>query len=275
MKLSVDGINFNLLLDEANLTTDKIPVVFLHGFTGCAEDWLFIFDRLPNNFYPVAIDLIGHGATDSPANSFYYTTSSIIYQLEAIITKLNLNRFVVVGYSMGGRAALSYSLRSHEKIIGAILESTTAGIENFELKKERVQFDLMLAEKIKIEGIESFINYWMDTPLFRSLKNISNQDSIKNKKLENNVTGLTNSLYGFSTGLMPSYWDRLKLFEFPVLIISGNNDAKYTCISKNLTMLIKKAKHVLVEDAGHNVHLEKPDVFTNFVCNFLNSLDKE
>lgn len=165
MKISVDGINFNLLLDESNLTTDKIPVVFLHGFTGCAEDWLFIFEKLPNNFYPIAIDLIGHGLTDSPANSFYYTTSSIIYQIEVIVNKLSLNRFVIAGYSMGGRAALSYALRSHEKIIGAILESTTAGIENFELKKERVQFDLMLAEKIKSDGIESFINYWFE-PLF-------------------------------------------------------------------------------------------------------------
>lgn len=271
MKIEVDGIKFNLLLNESNLATDKIPVIFLHGFTGCAEDWLFIFDKLPAQYFPIAIDLIGHGETDSPEDTSLYSSSSIIHQLDYIFTKLNLNRIVITGYSMGGRAAISYCMRYPEKIIAAILESTTAGIENIELKKERVEFDFLLAEKIKEEGVESFIDYWMSTPLFKSLKNISDYDSIKNKKIKNSIAGLTNSLYGFSTGLMPSYWDRLKLLNFPALILSGSNDSKYTCICKNLTMLIKNATHKIVENAGHNVHLEKPDVFTNFVSDFLNT----
>jgi pimeloyl-ACP methyl ester carboxylesterase len=57
MKLTVDDIKFNIILNETDLNTNKTPVVFLHGFTGCAKDWLFLFDRIPRNFSPLQLIL--------------------------------------------------------------------------------------------------------------------------------------------------------------------------------------------------------------------------
>lgn len=272
MKLKVDDIEFNLLLNAPKIDKTQIPVVFLHGFSGNADDWQFIIDKLPEKYFPAAIDLIGHGRTDSPENQIHYTCSAIVHQLDSIFTQLNFKNVILVGYSMGGRAALSYSIRHSDKMKAAVLESTTAGIEDMCMKKERVEIDYLLAEKIKNEGIESFINFWFETPLFESLKRLPNFTEMRNKRIGNSVTGLSNSLTGFSTGLMMSYWDKIGFLDFPVLVITGEHDKKYSEIGRNMHSKLPNARLNSVPDCGHNVHLEKPEVFTKLVTEFLTNI---
>lgn len=272
MQIYVDDIKFNLLLNESNLNTDKTPVIFLHGFTGCAEDWLFIFDKLPEDYYPIAIDLIGHGKSGSPESLNYYSTTAITGQLNRLFIKLGISKFIITGYSMGGRVALSYCCRFPGSILAAILESTTPGIQEFEEKKERVEFDLLLSEKIKIEGVEKFLEYWFSIPLFESLKDIDNFEAIKNQRRKNSVIGLSNILAGFSSGLMPSYWEKLNRIPFPVLLLSGELDEKYSLINSKMSQLIPTVKHEIVPDCGHNVHLENPVLFSKFINRFLTQL---
>lgn len=272
MKLNVDGIQFNILLNKTDLNQNKTAVIFLHGFTGCADDWNFIFDKLPSKFFPIAIDLIGHGKTDSPEDQNHYTCSAIVHHLNSITESLGLKNFLIVGYSMGGRAALSFSLKYPHKVIAAVLESATAGIQDISQKKDRVEFDLLLAEKIKKEGVKSFTEFWFNMPLFARIKKLPAFEEIKNKRTANSVTGLSNGLCGFSTGLMPSYWERLSSIHFPVLLISGEFDLKYTGINKSMRTKFPNAQHQIFSKCGHNTHLEKPELFTKFVVDFLNSL---
>ncbi len=272
MNLEIDGQKFNLLLDETSDRHNRIPIVFLHGFTGSAKDWLFIFDSLPKKFFPIAIDLIGHGETDSPEDLSMYSCGSIVHQLNSIFEKLGIHKFVIVGYSLGGRAALSYSIKYQHKILAAIFESTTAGIENITEKKERVEHDLLLADKIKSEGMDWFMKFWLDLPMFHSLKEKFDIDYIRNERAKNNVIGLSNMLAGFSTGLMSSYWYELKYLDFPVLLVTGSEDQKFTTINKRMCELIPNVDLKIVDNAGHNTHLEKPELFIKLVLDFLNSL---
>jgi 2-succinyl-6-hydroxy-2,4-cyclohexadiene-1-carboxylate synthase len=272
MIIKIDDIDFNVLVDESKLKSEKIPVIFLHGFTGQSEDWKFIFNKLPSQFFPVAIDLIGHGKSSSPINPRYYSTGAITCQLNRIINILGLKEVILIGYSMGGRAVISYCARYNQNILGAVLESSTAGIQDFNQRKERVEFDLLLSEKIKTEGIEKFLEYWFNIPLFESLKDISNSDELKNQRMKNNVIGLSNMLAGFSTGLMPDFWSRLKEFNFPVVLISGELDKKYTDLNSKMAQLLPDAKHEIIKKCGHNTHLENPELFTKLVNNFLTSI---
>jgi len=274
MKLKVDDIQFNLLINESEFSNEKTPIVFLHGFTGRAADWQFIFNKIPSKFFPIAIDLIGHGETDSPENQDYYSCHAIVRQIDSIIDQLNIKKFIIAGYSMGGRAALAYSFKNPQKIKAAILESTSPGIEDFGLKKERVEFDFLLSDKIKNEGVESFIKYWFNIPLFKSLKKLPHFEDEKKLRNQNNATGLANSLSSFSTGLMPSLWGKLSLLEFPVLLLSGELDEKYTDINNEMKNKLPKAIQKSIPGCGHNVHLEKPELFTKFVLDFLNSIER-
>ncbi len=273
MKLKLGGIQFNILCDESKIHAEKIPILFLHGFTGCANDWNFILDKLPTKYFPFAIDLIGHGETDSPENENEYNCTAIVRHLNQILDHLNFKKIIIAGYSMGGRAAISFSLKNPQKIIAGIFESTTAGIEEIAAKKERVEHDFILADKIREEGVESFLDYWFSSPMFNSLQSLHNYDDIKSKRSQNNITGLANSLSAFSTGLMNSYWKEIHKLEFPILLISGEDDEKYTDINRKMLAKMKRAAHKILPQTGHNTHLEKPELFTNLVLEFLNKIE--
>ena len=274
MKLKVDDIEFYLHVNESDLNGKKTPVVFLHGFTGNSDDWNFLFRQLPENIFPLAIDLIGHGRSDSPKDPAHYTCTAIVHHLHSILLSLKLEKIILAGYSMGGRAALSYCLKHPNNVIAAVLESTTAGIEDFDQKKERVEIDFLLADKIRSEGIVSFIEYWFSTPLFRTLKDHPDFENIRKRRIENSATGLANSLMNFSTGLMRSYWESLPLLNFPILLVSGELDNKYTSINSRMKLKFQNALHAVVPECGHNVHIEKPELFTKLVQEFLEKLER-
>lgn len=263
--------NFQFFIDTTNFNPDKPTVLFIHGFTGASSDWSEIIPQIDPNFSTIAVDLIGHRKTDSPDDISFYEITSIVQQLKYVIEKLGLDKITLCGYSMGGRVALCFANKYPQIIKGLVLESTTAGIKSDEERLTRIKNDEKLARKIIQNGIEDFIDYWMNLPIFESQKNLPKQKlkEIRTTKLKNNPTGLANSLLGFSTGKMPPLWERLNNFSFPVILLSGEFDQKYCELNKEMTILFPNSQHIIVECAGHNIHLEKPSDFVIFVNRFL------
>ena len=58
---------------------------------------------------------------------------------------------------------------------------------------------------------------------------------------------------------------KLSTLALPVLIIAGALDAKYAEIGRQMVAALPTARLEIVPDAGHTVHLEKPDVFDNLI----------
>ncbi len=277
MKIEVNNISINVLIDESKLDQNKIPILFLHGFTGSAYDWDFILDKLTDNFLPFAIDLVGHGKSSSPSEQIKYNTESIIKIIDGVINHLGFKKVIICGYSMGGRASLSFACSSPKKILALILESSTAGLKNKSEKDKRVRDDNILSLIITEKGIDYFIDYWMNLPLFKTLSilPINKFEQIVKRKLKNNKIGLANFLKGFGTGIMPSYWNRLNLIKSPVLLVSGNLDKKFTKINYRMKELFPVVKHERVDNCGHVVHLEKPEEFIILINDFLQELNKD
>ncbi len=273
MKIQTDDITFNII-SESKSGNNLIPIVLLHGFGGNAEDWNFTSGKLGHRFYTIAVDLIGHGETSSPENPEYYSTDRIVSQLNQLFDKMDLTKFILLGYSMGGRAALSYAVKYPRKITGLILESTSFGISDPEERQQRLNSDIQLAKKIEKEGLETFFNDWYKQTLFDSLTKSHkiNLDQIIQKKLKCSSTGLKNILVEFSPAKMPHYLENLFEHNFPVLLINGELDDKYNQINEKAVKLLKQGEHKIVQGAGHNTHLEKPTDFINFVNSFLNKI---
>ena len=82
-------------------------------------------------------------------------------------------------------------------------------------------------------------------------------------KLQNSKIGLANSLRGFGTGLMPYLGNEIKKMNFPVLLITGGLDSKFTKLNKVLFKQFPNAEHKIAESVGHNFHFEKPEEFKN------------
>ncbi|MCB0744355.1 MAG: 2-succinyl-6-hydroxy-2,4-cyclohexadiene-1-carboxylate synthase, partial [Ignavibacteriae bacterium] len=257
---------------EAENISSKTPIVFLHGFTGNLNDWKFLINKLPPEFTLVIIDLIGHGKSSSPDSLKYYSSKSQIIFLNKIFEKLNLTNIILVGYSMGGRLTLDFTFAFPENVQAIVLESSSFGLTTKIEKEERIINDRKIAELISKSSIEDFITYWINIPLFNSLKSLSKkkyEKNIKEKIKSNNSIGLKNSLIGFSTGKMKNYFRLANKINQKALLITGELDNKFTNIAEKANNILPNTNFVKVKNAGHNVHLEKPQEFLKLLNTFL------
>src|SRR5699024_8653544 len=116
-------------------------LVLLHGFTGSKQTWKNFTEAWQDRFTLVIVDLPGHG--DTPP--FSHSMHDLVEQLHDFFKQLNLTKFHLLGYSMGGRIALSYANVYPEQIQSLILESASPGLKDEEERKERRESDERLA----------------------------------------------------------------------------------------------------------------------------------
>ncbi len=246
-------------------------IFFLHGFTGSSGDWKNIITSIDSRFNIAAVDLIGHGKSSSPENISLYSAGSIVEQIGMIVKHFTEEKIFLAGYSMGGRASLSFAVNHPEMLRGLILESTSAGIKKEKQRTERVKLDNELADFVESHSIEEFVEYWMNVDLFASQKNLPKEklDEVRKLKLRNSKTGLANSLRGFGTGKMPFLLDQIKKIKCKTLLITGELDSKFTSINSEMVDVFPDAKHIVIKKAGHNTHLEKPAEFAGVINTFL------
>lgn len=271
MKIFSQNISLNVeLFSEFNPARETL--FFLHGFTGSAMDWKKTVELVDNSFNKFAVDLIGHGKSDSPTELEEYFPSSMNAKLLDIINHFTKEKVILVGYSMGGRAVLSFATNHPDKIKGLILESTSAGIEDPAEREERVKSDKELAAFIEANTMETIIDHWMNLEIFGTQKRFSDEQlqELRKEKLQNSSLGLANSLKGFGTGSMPYLGDKLSSLNFPVLLITGELDSKFTQINSELVKKFPSANHQIIQNAGHNVHLEETVKITDTINHFLN-----
>nr|WP_255726763.1 2-succinyl-6-hydroxy-2,4-cyclohexadiene-1-carboxylate synthase [Sporosarcina sp. ACRSM] len=246
-------------------------VVLLHGFTGSTATWTEVSKRLTGVARTVAIDLTGHGKTTAPVESDRYEMDQQVKDLEALFDHLGLRSFVLVGYSMGGRIALAYTILYPDRVSSLILESASPGLRSENERVERCQADHQLAEKLETDGLPAFVDFWENIPLFHSQKRLSDEvrQTIRQERLGQRATGLANSLRGIGTGSQPSYWSRLGTVHMPVLLLTGEYDTKFINISREMGEHFPTVRHETIPDAGHAIHVEKPDVFATMISEHL------
>lgn len=245
--------------------------VFLHGFTGSTKTWEEIIRLLPSHVRAVAIDLTGHGLTEAPTDPSRYETAQQVADLDALFDHLQLSTFTLVGYSMGGRIALSYTLTHPHRVDQLILESSSPGLSDPEEREKRKESDDVLARRIEQDGLEAFVDYWEKIPLFRSQLTLSleKQRQIRLERLSQRPVGLANSLRGIGTGSQPSNWERLDALSLPILLLTGEYDEKFCRIAYEMVRLLPNAKVKTILEAGHAIHVEKPEQFATIITEHL------
>lgn len=247
-------------------------IVCLHGFTGSTATWKDLAARLKNDAQVITIDLMGHGQTDSPETIEAYTMDRQLLILEALFDHLQITSFTLLGYSMGGRIALSYALAYPQRVNRLLLESASPGLKLAEERAARRKNDALLAERIEREGMANFVGFWENIPLFASQKRLPEavQQQIRLERQSQGPEGLANSLKGIGTGSQPSNWDKLSTLTLPVLLITGALDKKFVLISREMKKQLPNSKQIIVEDVGHAIHVENPSLFATIVKKYIN-----
>ena len=177
----------------------------------------------------------------------------------------------MLGYSMGARIALHLAVAAPERLSALVLESGSPGLADPADRATRRASDEELAGRIEREAIAAFVDGWEKLPLFASQQTLppDMRKRLRMQRLQNSPTGLANSLRGMGTGAQESLWERLAQITAPTLIVAGGLDRKFGLIAREMAKGLPRAELELVHDAGHAVHLERPEVFDRLVMKFV------
>jgi len=243
-------------------------VLLLHGFMSDAMSMKSIGDRLNDSYNILYVDLPGFGA--SLSTTYDYGMEDVSFGISKILERLKLGPVHVLGYSMGGRTALSFGILYPEKVLSLTLESASPGISESGEKSDRLDVDKKRAEKI-MEDYTKFLDGWQSMGLFKSQETLSAETFKAQREMRaaQQPQEVADSLLKYGTGAQPSYWSRLKELKIPVCLIVGRNDQKFVEINKKMAESIENVQLKLVEDAGHNIHLESPQKFDIIITEFL------
>ena len=243
------------------------PLVLLHGFTGSTENWTPLVLKLTAQYQLILVDILGHGKTDSPSDPARYQIETVAQDLYDIFQSLELHRPSLLGYSMGGRLALYFAIAYPQTIKKLFLESASPGLLTETEQEERITWDNEIADGIEYHGVEAFIDYWEQLPLWESQVQLSQdiRNRLRQQRLANNPIGLANSLRGMGTGIQPSLWNELSSLNIPVHLIVGEFDTKFVQIANQMNELLPQSTLNVIEGAGHTVHLEQSSQFLSYL----------
>ncbi len=247
------------------------PLVLLHGFSGAASTWDAIAEELADDFQLVALDLLGHGASDAPRDTTSYRMESAASDIVSLLGQLGLAKPHLLGYSMGGRLALFLTLRYPALIHSLILESASPGLADEQARAQRRQRDNDLADRIEARGISWFVDYWEGLPLWASQSDERVRQQ-RNQRLANNPMGLANCLRAMGAGAQPNLWRALPRLELPSCLIVGERDAKFREINQAMRAAMPNSRLSTIPSAGHNSHLENPAAFCRELRSFIDSV---
>ncbi|MGD6804932.1 2-succinyl-6-hydroxy-2,4-cyclohexadiene-1-carboxylate synthase [Rossellomorea aquimaris] len=265
MLMVINGVPYHI-----DIRGEGTPVLLLHGFTGDGSTWDHLFPYL-NDYKTIAVDLLGHGKTDSPEDPQRYRMEQAVKDLNVILEELDITEVYLLGYSMGGRLALAFASAFPYKVKALILESSSPGLKMQYERRQRSEGDEKLADMILSKGLSEFVDYWEDIPLFSSQHRLpaAEQEAIRQNRLSQNPLGLANSLRGMGTGSQPSYWEELSNLPMGMLYIVGELDRKFCMIAEEMKESAQNASIIKVPGAGHALHVEEPEKFGTIVRKFL------
>jgi len=229
----------------------------LHGFTGESADFTALKARLSPSTVLRAPDFPGHGAHRLQRNPLEYTIDA---HLATITRAAGDNKVTLLGYSMGGRLALHWALAHPEQVERLILVGASPGLATNEARAERRLADATLADFIRTRGLPAFLKYWHNQTFFQPMLALppDQLSPILGRRAQNDPEGLALSLRHVGTGSLPSLWPRLKEIRCPVDLVTGEMDVKFTRLAHEMGAHLGRARHSVIEGAGHAVHLERP-----------------
>ncbi|GEO26945.1 putative 2-succinyl-6-hydroxy-2,4-cyclohexadiene-1-carboxylate synthase [Alicyclobacillus acidoterrestris] len=264
--VSIRGADYHVA--EAGSGT---PLLLLHGFTGSHEVFEPLLARLVPKFRCIAPDLLGHGTSAAPTDSARYHMDETLADLVALLDVFEVNCAHVLGYSMGGRIALSFAAKYPSRVKRLVLEGASPGLREAADRAARRSADEALAASILEHGVAAFVARWEEIPLFASQKNLPRAQFLRQREIRmaQRAEGLAGSLRGIGTGAQPQMWTHLSDVTAKTLLVTGQLDVKFTQIASEMARQIADCETAMIARAGHTPHLEQPEAFLDVVVPFL------
>jgi 3-oxoadipate enol-lactonase len=259
MKETINGLSVFLEGDSKNK-----PIIFVHGFPYDHTMWKAQVDEFSRNYFCTAYDIRGLG--ESPTGDGQFTMESFVDDLEAIITKLKLNKPILCGLSMGGYIGLRALERFEEKFSAAILCDTRPEADSNEGKLKRAA----AIKRINTEGLVPFTKDFITNCYGNYYKQNSKDDFEKRiaKSSTFDAIGLKGSLLAMlGRNDTTEYLSKIKI---PSLVICGEHDALTPPpVMEAMAEKINGADFIVIKNSGHMSPIENPEEVNKAIQGFL------
>ncbi len=245
----------NIFVDDGG--AGSVPVVFVHSLAGNTQQWSAQLSHVRTTRRAVAFDLRGHGQSLPPANGDY-AIDSMAQDIQIVIDQLGIQRFILVGHSMGGSVAVAYASAYPQQVVGLLLVDPSG--DSTQMPVEEVQQYLGALES---EAYSSVVEgYWSQilTGSAETTEAKVMQDLRDTSKAT--VVGVFKELFKYNP--VPA----LERYAGPKLsVITSLNETPFS-----LHKLVSDLPHKMITGTGHWLQLDKPEEFNRTMDDFLTSI---
>ncbi|BBG02583.1 MULTISPECIES: alpha/beta fold hydrolase [Pseudonocardia] len=255
------------------------PIVFLHGGGGHAETWVRNLGPHSPHRRCYAIDMLGHGHTDAPADAGY-TTDEVIDHVVRFLDIAGIDRADFCGESFGGRVSAWMAIR-HPDRVGKLVLNTSGGLPATGDRHQVDVQDLLARTTASLEaGTEEAVRSRMEW-LFADPGRVPDefiairQAIYRRPGIKNSLTTLFSRL--FDPADAKRYWltpERLAGIDAPALVIwSDHNPIHSWQDAREGFSHIPDVRFHLVKDAAHWPQWEQPDEYNTVQVDFLRGIE--
>lgn len=239
------------------------PIVFLHGFLENLKMWEEILPKLPS-IQAICIDLPGHG--DSPLHYSELSLSLITEAVKSTLESLEINKFSIVGHSLGGYVALHLAEDLSLEIEDIVLLHSHPWADDEEKKKNRTRTAKIVAYNKSLFIAEAIPALYFEGHRKEFAREIQLGIEEANKM---EAEAIIQALYSMrdredKTNILKRWKDKLH-------IIQGEFDHLIDTQSIQKLALASNNNFHLIKDIGHMGHEEA----TKQVIELLSFLDKK
>jgi 3-oxoadipate enol-lactonase len=248
-------------------------LLLVHGHGGAKEDFADHADRLARDHTVVTFDHRGHGRSGHPTDPASYSLARMRADTWAVADAAGLDRFRLLGHSMGGMVTRRMPLEHPERIDALVMMDTSAGPIS-SLVPELVEIGAYVGLTEGKDALKALLDSagTLDTDAYlRMLVDRPGYREFQDRKWADTSVVMWSTL-AVEIAHQPDDLPLLRDISCPTLVMVGELDVPFVEGSYAMAGAIPGAALEVIPEAGHSPQFEAPDRWIEVLEGFLAGL---
>ncbi len=254
---------------------EGVPLVFVHEFAGDYRSWKHQVHHFSRRYKVITYNARGYPPSDVPEDPQAYSQDLAMEDLRGLLDHLGLEKAHIVGFSMGGSAALVFGLKYPERAHSLVIAGTGSGSTGN--RADFIRDVEYVARLFENEGMEKVAEFYTRGP-----NRVQFAEKEPRGWREFYELFCSGSAKGHALTMMgvqrhrPSIYDLqegMKKLTVPTLVMMGDEDEP--CLETGLFMkrTIPSAALIVFPKTGHTLNLEEPELFNSTLQTFISQVE--
>ncbi len=263
--VEVNGLSLHYL-DWGTPHEGALPLVLLHGLTSSAAALRRVAEHFAARYHVVGLDQRGHGES-AYSTEREYGTDRYISDLERFVDTLGLDRFALLGHSMGGHNTIAYTSRHPERIVAAVANDIPPALDWGRDERLRGFGDPTAPAHPVFADVDAWIAS-QDSP-FTSDEQFRLAAEARMRAVEGGLQ-LKADPWASINWRPTDLWDEFRAITRPLLLIRGGRSPILDAQTlMDMDLAVDAARSITLEKSGHNTYADMEPEFLDVVSAFL------